>query len=101
MPRSKGPNLEEIQAAFADKPFPLEFPPILQPKQFAKLLNISPSTVYFWMSQGRLDGAHRKRGKRQFIWRDRAIDLILNGPEWGNDEGQPPKDAVNGEDEQT
>lgn len=31
---------------------------------------------------GRLDGAFRNRGKHILIWRDRALDIIFNGPEW-------------------
>jgi len=34
------------------------------------------------MAKSRLDGAYRKRGKHALIWRDRALDIILNGKEW-------------------
>lgn len=59
-----------------------QFPPIVSPKQFAELLGLSVKTIYEWMSMGRLDGAYRKRGKHALIWRDRALDMILNGKEW-------------------
>ena len=39
-------------------------------------------TVYEWIAKGRLDGAFRKRGKHILIWRDRALDLLFNGPDW-------------------
>lgn len=58
------------------------FPPILSPAGLAKLLGLSPKTVYEWISKGRLDGAFRKRGKHVLLWRDKALDLIFNGPEW-------------------
>ena len=60
-------------------------PPILGPKQFAALLGVSIKTVYSWLSQGRLKGAARKRGKRVFIWRDRAMEIIFNGPDWNHE----------------
>jgi predicted DNA-binding transcriptional regulator AlpA len=82
MPKAKGPTREEIRAAYADVAWRAEFPPVLSPARFARLIGMSTSTIYSWISDGRLDGAHRKRGKHQFIWRDSAIDLIFNGPEW-------------------
>ena len=57
-------------------------PPILSPKQLADILNISVKTIYEWLAKGRLDGAFRKRGKHNLIWRDRAFDIIFNGKEW-------------------
>ena len=74
----------EIQQAFADG-VGAQFPPILTVVQLASLLQISPKTVYEWIARGRLDGAFRKRGKHHLIWRDRALDLLFNGPEWKND----------------
>jgi excisionase family DNA binding protein len=59
-----------------------QFPPILSPTQFAALLGLSVKTIYEWMMKGHLDGAYRKRGKHVLIWRDRALDLVLNGKEW-------------------
>ena len=58
------------------------FPPILTVEQLACLLQISTKTLYEWIAKGRLDGAFRKRGKHILVWRDRAIDLLFNGPEW-------------------
>ena len=74
----------EIQQAFAEGPG-AQFPPILNTEQLASLLQISVKTVYAWIANGRLDGALRKRGKRHLIWRDRALDLLFNGPDWKND----------------
>jgi excisionase family DNA binding protein len=71
----------EIQQAFTDGPG-TQFPPILNVAQLAALGQISKKTVYEWIAQGRLEGAFRKRGKHILIWRDRAVDLLLNGPEW-------------------
>jgi excisionase family DNA binding protein len=56
--------------------------PILSPAQLADLLGLSVKTVYEWLAKGRLDGAFRKRGKHNLIWRDRALDILLNGKEW-------------------
>lgn len=74
----------EILQAFADGPG-AQFPPILNVGQLATLLQISPKTVYEWIAKGRLDGDFRKRGKHHLVWRDRALDIIFNGPEWQND----------------
>ena len=71
----------EIQQAFAEDTGP-PVPQILTVQELADLVQISPKTIYEWCSKGRLDGAYRKRGKRILFWRNRAIDLIFNGPEW-------------------
>jgi excisionase family DNA binding protein len=60
------------------------YPPILSPAQLAQLLRLSIKTIYEWIAKGRLNGAFRKRGKHNLIWRDRAIDIIFNGKEWNN-----------------
>ena len=72
---------EEIERAFAGA---IDAPPgpILTPQQLAELLNLSVKTIYEWIARGRLDGAFRKRGKHNLIWRDRALKLIFNGPDW-------------------
>jgi excisionase family DNA binding protein len=61
------------------------FPVILSPAQLAGLLGLSVKTVYEWIARGRLDGAFRKRGKHVLVWRDRAIDLLMNGKDWSDD----------------
>lgn len=73
----------EIRQAFADGSG-AQFPPILNVEQLAALLQISVKTVYAWIAQGRLDGAFRKRGKHLLIWRDRALDILFNGPDWND-----------------
>ena len=60
------------------------FPPFLSPEQLAHLLGISRKTIYEWIARGRLDGAFRKRGKHVLFWRDRAIHIIFNGPDWSS-----------------
>ncbi len=71
----------EIQRAFApDEGTPA--PAIISPAQLAHLLGLSAKTVYEWIAKGRLDGAFRKRGKHNLIWRDRALEILFNGPEW-------------------
>ena len=78
--RSKPLSDEEIRAALPD------VPPIVSPKRLAAVLDRSVKTMYEWIAQGRLDGAFRKRGKHILIWRDRALKLIFNGPEWETNE---------------
>ncbi len=74
---------DEIATAFAgDSEF--SAPPIISPKQLASILGLSRSTIYLWIEDGRLDGCYRKRGKHVLLWRDRAIEIIFNGPEWSN-----------------
>jgi predicted DNA-binding transcriptional regulator AlpA len=74
---------EHIAAAFAkareqaDRPF-------VSPKQLGDIVGVSRKTIYGWIAKGRLDGSFRKRGKHLLIWRDKAIDLVLNGPEWSD-----------------
>jgi excisionase family DNA binding protein len=79
--RAKLLSDDEIRHALADAA-----PPILSPKQLADLLGLSVKTIYDWIARGRLDGAFRRRGKHNLIWRDRAIHVIFNGPEWSSDE---------------
>lgn len=75
----------EIQQAFADGAG-AQFPPILTVVQLASLLQVSKKTLYEWLAKGRLDGSFRKRGKHVLVWRDRALDLLLNGPDWTSHE---------------
>jgi excisionase family DNA binding protein len=79
--RARKLSTPEVQRAFAPEagtPAPV----ILSPAQLAQILGLSAKTVYEWIAKGRLDGAFRKRGKHNLIWRDRALDVIFNGPEW-------------------
>jgi excisionase family DNA binding protein len=76
--RSRKLTLAEVRAAFADS----GIGPILSPVQLATVLGLSSKTVYEWIAKGRLDGAFRKRGKHNLLWRDRAIEIVFNGPEW-------------------
>jgi predicted DNA-binding transcriptional regulator AlpA len=73
----------EIQTALSSAK--TEFPAILSPTLLGKMIGISRKTIYEWLAKGRLDGAFRRRGKRVLIWRDRAIEILFNGPDWRND----------------
>ena len=75
---------EDIRRAF-EGDLGRAFPPIMTPAQLGKALKLSVKTIYLWIAKGRLDGAFRKRGKHVLVWRDRAIEIILNGPDWTND----------------
>ena len=79
--RARKLSTAEIEQAFAEGPG-TQFPPILTIAQLAELVQLSPKTLYEWIGKGRLNGAFRKRGKHILIWRDRAIDILFNGPEW-------------------
>ena len=79
--RIKKLSKDDIQQAFA-RADGARFGPILTPAQLAELAQLSLKTIYEWLANGRLDGAFRKRGKHNLIWRDRAIDLLFNGPDW-------------------
>jgi hypothetical protein len=90
---SRKPNLtrNEIARTF-DSNLSAKYPPILSPDQLAELAGgLSVNTIYFWIEEGRLDGAFRKRGKHLLIWRDRAIDLLFNGETWS--ENKCPKES--------
>jgi excisionase family DNA binding protein len=56
--------------------------PIVSPEQLAEILGLKTKTVYVWIEKHRLDGSFRRRGKHILIWRDKAIDILFNGPEW-------------------
>jgi transposase len=56
--------------------------PIVSPKQLAEIFGVSPKTISVWIAKGRLDGSFRKRGKHIRFWRDKALDILFNGPEW-------------------
>src|SRR5690242_13476176 len=77
-------SVEQIAQAFAEGPH-AQVPLIISPAQLGQLLGISPKTIYEWIALGRLDGAFRKRGKHILIWRDRALELLFNGPEWNHE----------------
>ena len=79
--KSRPISRDEVRAAI-DGAGDGKLPAILTPEQLAEALQISRSTVYFWITQGRFDGAFRKRGKHLRFWRDRALDLFFDGPEW-------------------
>ena len=70
---------EQIRAAYeADG----KFGPILSTEEVALIVGVSRKTVEDWKAKGRLDGAFRKRGKHNLYWRDRVLDILLNGPDW-------------------
>jgi excisionase family DNA binding protein len=82
--RKRPISKEEIRQAFAG-PGADVTPPILSPTGLAALLNLSRKTIDDWLSKGRLDGAFRRRGKHVLIWRDRALDILFNGPDWSHE----------------
>ena len=76
-------SLSEIKQAFADETGQ-PVPAILSTQALADLIGVSRKTLYEWLQKGRLDGAFRKRGKHNLFWRDRALDILFNGPEWSD-----------------
>ena len=69
---------------FRARPWADRFPPVLSPALLASLLGRSRKTVDDWIAKGRLEGCYRRRGKHLLIWRDKALDLLFNGPNWSN-----------------
>jgi hypothetical protein len=80
---------EELADPFRDGLWADRYPPILKVAQLAGLLQVSPKTLYEWLAKGRLDGAFRKRGKHILLWRDKALDIVLNGPNWSTHDERP------------
>ena len=78
--RNRPLTRDEIRLAFEGDGG--KYGPILSPADLAEILHLSVKTIYEWIAKGRLDGAFRKRGKHDLIWRDRALEILLNGPEW-------------------
>jgi excisionase family DNA binding protein len=74
---------DELQRPFIG-PEGRDHPPVMTPQQLAGLCGQSVKTIYQWIANGRLDGAFRKRGKHILIWRDKALDILFNGPDWNN-----------------
>lgn len=75
---------EQIRAALdADG----KYGPIVSPEQAAAMLGLSRKTIDDWTAKGRLKGTFRKRGKHNLFWRDKVIELLLNGPEWPSETG--------------
>ena len=85
--RKPRPSLtpDELRRPFSDGGSD-DHPPIMSPEQLAALCGKSVKTIYYWMQEGRLNGAFRKRGKHVLIWRDRALDILFNGPDWTHEE---------------
>ncbi len=81
---SIGLQPDEIEKAFANDDLHRRFPAILSVTQAAELLGRPADTIRLWITQGKLKGAAHKRGKAHFIWRDRLIKVIFDGPEWRN-----------------
>lgn len=71
----------EIAGAFTEGS-PSACPPIISPQRLADIIGVSRSTVYHWIQEGRLDGSFRRRGKHVLIWRDKALAILFNGPDW-------------------
>lgn len=85
-------SLDEIQRAFERPPWN-KYGPIITPGQLAEIVGRSRSTIYHWLRLGRLDGTFRSRGKGHLLWRNKAIEKILNGPNWaGNGEKDHEED---------
>ena len=87
MPTDKRLDLtrNEIARVF-EGDFAAKLPPIISPERLAQFLGRSRTTIYFWISVGRLDGCFRKRGKHILILRDRALEKIFNGEKWSKNE---------------
>ena len=60
------------------------YPVIVSPTQLAEIVGVSRKTIELWKAKDRLKGSFRKRGKHVLFWRDKAIDLIFNGPDWSH-----------------
>jgi hypothetical protein len=72
---------EQIHRLFAEDGD--RWPPFMPPELFYQMLGLkSVKTVYCWISDGRLEKAVRKRGKYNLIIRDRAVEILFNGPSW-------------------
>lgn len=78
-PRKTVVSIADLQKSFGPDS---GVPAILSPHQLAELLGLSVKTIYEWIAKGRLDGAFRKRGKHNLIFRDRALSLLFDGPDW-------------------
>jgi hypothetical protein len=71
---------EEINALFTGEW--AKYGPILTIKQLADLFQAPRKTIYFWIAQGRFDGAGCRKGKRHRFLRNRIIDIYFNGRDW-------------------
>ena len=69
----------EIHGAFTAGAMRATSAPVLSPGLFASLTSLPLNTVYSHLESGRFRGCHRRRGKHQLIWRDRALLTLFNG----------------------
>lgn len=69
---------QEITNAFQDPVWAERFPPFLNAKQAADLLQIPLHTLYAWSSAGQLKGCGRRLGKGLRFSRDRLISKLFN-----------------------
>jgi excisionase family DNA binding protein len=53
---------------------------VISPEELAAIVGVTKKTIYLWIAKGRLDGSFTKVGKHILIWRDKAIDILFNGP---------------------
>jgi hypothetical protein len=85
MARGIALSREEIARSFNNEDLWDRYPPVMTTKEVAAMLGKSPTTIYFWIAERRLDGCFKKRGKGHMFWRDRVIDRMFNGPDWPED----------------
>ena len=85
--KSRFPTRLELRLAFENESGE-KWPAILSPAKLAALLDVSVSTLYAWIADGRFDGAFRKRGKHIRFWRDRAIAVFFDGPNWSSNRNE-------------
>lgn len=57
-----------------------KYPPVLSPEQFADLVGRKRRLIYALILAGSFRGSCRRRGKRYFMWRDRALSELTHGP---------------------
>lgn len=54
--------------------------PVLSPEQLADLVGRNRRSIYPLISAGSLRGSCCRRGKRYYLWRDRALHELTSGP---------------------
>lgn len=79
-----GLKKEEILAAFDTPELREKFPAVMNVEAVARMVGKSVKTIYNWVESGRLKGAVRRQGKCLYLWRDRVLDKIFNGPDWAD-----------------
>lgn len=72
----------EVNAAFNTPELMVRFPPMLAPDTLAKVLAVGRSTIYRWLTLGRLEGTYTRTTGGIRFHRNAVLLELFNGKDW-------------------